>query len=378
MLCTGSQKETLALSCFLCFTRPGKNKATRFTGGSLLSARVEEKRALDIQIGVIGAGSWGTTLANLLAKKGFEVALWVYENDLVKAIATARENPLYLPGVKLSEKIFPTNSLKEACQHKDFLICVSPSQVVRQVIEKVCPYLLPQAKIVSATKGIENNTLFTMSKVLKETLALNDGARLAVLSGPSFALEVSREVPTAVTIASENQELAGKVQHIFSTPYFRAYTNPDVVGVELGGALKNVIAIATGISDGLGFGYNTRAALITRGLAEISRLALKLGANPLTLSGLAGLGDLVLTCTGELSRNRSVGVKLGEGMGLTQILKDMKMVAEGIKTTKSACDLSKKMDVEMPITQQVYNILYRDKNPKEAVTELMGRDLKVE
>lgn len=333
---------------------------------------------MDIQIGVIGAGSWGTTLANLLAKKGFEVSLWAYENDLVQAIAVARENPLYLPGVKLSEKISPTNSLKEVCQHKDFLISVSPSQVVRQVIQEIHPYLSPQVKVVSATKGIENNTLFTMSKVLKEALAFNDGERLAVLSGPSFALEVGREVPTAVTIASENQELAGEVQHIFSTPYFRVYTNPDVVGVELGGALKNVIAIATGISDGLGFGYNTRAALITRGLAEMSRLALKMGANTLTLSGLAGLGDLVLTCTGELSRNRSVGVKLGEGIGLTQILKDMKMVAEGIKTTKSAYDLSKKMNVEMPITEQVYNIIYHDKDPKEAVTELMGRDLKVE
>ena len=333
---------------------------------------------MDIQIGVIGAGSWGTTLANLLAKKGFEVSLWAYENDLVQAIATARENPLYLPGVKLSEKIFPTNSLKEVCQHKDFLISVSPSQVVRQVIQEIHSYLSPQVKIVSATKGIENNTLFTMSKVLKEALAFNDGERLAVLSGPSFALEVGREVPTAVTIASENQELAGEVQHIFSTPYFRVYTNPDVVGVELGGALKNIIAIATGISDGLGFGCNTRAALITRGLAEMSRLALKMGANPLTLAGLAGLGDLVLTCTGELSRNRSVGVKLGEGIGLTQILRDMKMVAEGIKTTKSASDLSKKMNVEMPITEQTYNILYHDKDPKEAVIELMGRDLKDE
>ena len=333
---------------------------------------------MDIQIGVIGAGSWGTTLANLLAKKGFEVSLWAYENDLVQAIATARENPLYLPGVKLSEKIFPTNSLKEVCQHKDFLISVSPSQVVRQVIQEIHPYLSPQVKIVSATKGIENNTLFTMSKVLKEALAFNDGKHLAVLSGPSFALEVSREIPTAVTIASENQELAGEVQHIFSTPYFRVYTNPDVVGVELGGALKNIIAIATGISDGLGFGCNTRAALITRGLAEMSRLALKMGANPLTLAGLAGLGDLVLTCTGELSRNRSVGVKLGEGIGLTQILRDMKMVAEGIKTTKSASDLSEKMNVEMPITEQTYNILYHDKDPKEAVIELMGRDLKDE
>jgi len=326
----------------------------------------------------MGAGSWGTTLANLLAKKGFKVTLWVYEDDLIPSIADKRENPLYLPGIELSEKITPTNSLKEACQHKDLLISVSPSQVVRQVIQKTYPYLSLHVKLVSATKGIENNTLFTMSKVLREVLRLKDGKRLAILSGPSFALEVIKEIPTAVTIASENQELARELQHIFSTPYLRVYTNPDVIGVELGGALKNVIAIAAGISDGLGFGYNTRAALITRGLAEISRLALKMGANPLTLSGLAGLGDLILTCTGELSRNRSVGIKLGKGIGLTYILEDMRMVAEGIKTTKSAYDLSKKMKVEMPITEQVYYILYQNKNPKEAVTELMGRDLKIE
>ena len=201
---------------------------------------------------------------------------------------------------------------------------------------------------------------------------------MAVLSGPSFALEVSKESPTAVTIASKNEELEEQLQHIFSTSYFRVYTNTDVIGVELGGALKNVIAIAAGISDGLGFGNNTRAALITRGLSEISRLALKMGANPSTLSGLTGLGDLILTCTGELSRNRSVGIKLGKGMALNHILKDMRMVAEGIKTTKSAYDLSKKKGISMPITEQVYFILYQDKNPKEAVTELMDRELKVE
>jgi glycerol-3-phosphate dehydrogenase (NAD(P)+) len=217
-----------------------------------------------------------------------------------------------------------------------------------------------------------------MSGVFKEVLPIKDGEQLAVLSGPSFALEVSKETPTAVTIASKNQELAKHLQKVFSTPYFRAYTNSDVLGVELGGALKNVIAIAAGISDGLGFGYNTRAALITRGLAEMSRLALKMGANALTLSGLAGLGDLILTCTGELSRNRSVGIKLGKGMELTNILRDMRMVAEGIKTTKAAYDLSKKMEVSMPITEQVYYILYQNKNPKEAVTELLTRDLKVE
>ena len=331
-----------------------------------------------MQIGVIGAGSWGTTLANLLAKKGFNIALWVYEDDLIQSIATKRENPLYLPGVKLSEKIIPTGSLKEVCQHKDLLINVIPSQIVRQMMQDIHPYLSSQVKLVSATKGIENNTLLTMSGVFKEVLPTKDGEQLAVLSGPSFAFEVSKETPTAVTIASENQELAKQLQKVFSTPYFRAYTNSDVLGVELGGALKNVIAIAAGISDGLGFGHNTRAALITRGLAEISRLALKMGANALTLSGLAGLGDLILTCTGELSRNRSVGIKLGKGMELTNILRDMRMVAEGIKTTKAAYDLSKKMEVAMPITEQVYYILYQNKNPKEAVTELMTRDLKVE
>ena len=331
-----------------------------------------------MQIGVIGAGSWGTTLANLLAKKGFNIALWVYEDDLIQPIATKRENPLYLPGVKLSEKIIPTGSLKEVCQHKDLLISVIPSQIVRQMMQDIHPYLPSQVKLVSATKGIENNTLLTMSGVFKEVLPIKDREQLAVLSGPSFALEVSRETPTAVTIASENQELAKQLQKVFSTPYFRAYTNSDVLGVELGGALKNVIAIAAGISDGLGFGHNTRAALITRGLAEISRLALKMGANALTLSGLAGLGDLILTCTGELSRNRSVGIKLGKGMELTNILRDMRMVAEGIKTTRAAYDLSKKMEVAMPITEQVYYILYQNKNPKEAVTELMTRDLKVE
>lgn len=333
---------------------------------------------MDTRIGVIGGGSWGTTLAHLLAKKGFSVTLWVYEQDLVHSITTTRENPLYLPGVKLSQNIIPTNSLEEVCRDKDFLVSVCPSQVVRQVVEKIVPYLTPRAHLVSATKGIENSTLLTTSKVLQEVLHLPDGKRVAVLSGPSFALEVSREIPTAVTIASENREFAREMQQLFSTSYFRVYTNSDVLGVELGGALKNVIAIAAGISDGLGFGYNTRAALITRGLAEISRLAMKMGANPLTLSGLAGLGDLILTATGELSRNRSVGIKLGRGIKLTPILEEMRMVAEGVKTSKSAYDLSKKMRIELPITEQVYAILYHDKNPREAVQELMARDLKIE
>ena len=331
-----------------------------------------------MRIGVIGAGSWGTTLANLLAKKGFTTALWVYEEELIPSIATRKENHLYLPGIELDGNIVPTGSLQEACHNKDIILNVTPSQIVRQILQQIREYLSPQAILISASKGIENTTLLTMSEVIREVLSLHDGSRIAVLSGPSFALEVSREIPTAVTIASENQERAQQMQQVFSTPYFRVYTNSDVVGVELGGSLKNVIALAAGISDGLRFGYNTRAALITRGLAEISRLALKMGASPLTLSGLSGLGDLVLTCTGELSRNRTVGMKLGEGVKLDQILKDMKMVAEGIKTTRSTYDLSRKLNVPMPITEQVYNILYQGKDPKEAVTELMTRDLKVE
>jgi len=331
-----------------------------------------------VQISVIGAGSWGTTLANLLATKGFTVTLWAYEEELIGSIARHKENHLYLPGIALSGKITPTASLREASENKDFLFIATPSQVVRQIAEKMYPHLSSDTMLVSASKGIENNTLLTMTGVLREVLGHRDGQRLAVLSGPTFALEVSRKIPTAVSLASENQLLARKVQHTLSTPSFRVYTNTDMVGVELGGALKNVIAIAAGISDGLSFGYNTRAALITRGLAEISRLALTMGADLLTLSGLSGLGDLVLTCTGELSRNRSVGIRLGKGETLQQIAQDMRTVAEGIRTAQSAYDLSRKMGVSMPITEQVYNILYGHKNPKDAVMELMTRDLKDE
>jgi glycerol-3-phosphate dehydrogenase (NAD(P)+) len=331
-----------------------------------------------LQIGVIGAGSWGTTLANLLAKKGLNITLWAYEEELITSLAATQENTLYLPGIKLSSTIVPTGSLKDVCQGKDLILIVTPSQVVRHIMQQILPYLSPQQILINASKGIENKTLLTMSEVVREVLLLNDDQRLAVLSGPSFAREVSKEIPTAVTIASKNLDLGQQLQQIFSTPYFRVYTNPDVTGVELGGALKNVIAIAAGISDGLSFGNNTRAALITRGVAEISRLALQRGADPLTLSGLSGLGDLVLTCTGELSRNRTVGIKLGQGMVLSQILKEMRMVAEGIKTAESAFDLSRKMKVAMPITEQVYYILYQNKNPRDAVNELMTRDLKVE
>jgi glycerol-3-phosphate dehydrogenase (NAD(P)+) len=331
-----------------------------------------------VHIGVIGAGSWGTTLANLLAGKGFTIALWAYEAELAGSMAVKKENHLYLPGIPLSENIIPTASLEEAAGGKDLLFIVTPSHVVRQTLQNLAAHLSAQTMLVSASKGIENTTLLTMTAVISDALGLKDRQRLAALSGPTFALEVSKKIPSAVTLASGNQPLAREIQQILSTPFFRVYTNADVAGVELGGALKNVIAIAAGISDGLGFGFNTRAALITRGLAEISRLALHMGADRHTLAGLSGLGDLVLTCTGELSRNRTVGVRLGRGESLAEITRDMRTVAEGIRTAESAHDLSRRMGVAMPITEQVNSILCGHKNPKEAVMELMTRDLKDE
>ncbi|MFH1625195.1 MAG: NAD(P)H-dependent glycerol-3-phosphate dehydrogenase [Pseudomonadota bacterium] len=329
-------------------------------------------------IGVIGAGSWGTTLANLLAEKGYPVTLWVFEPDLCETIKRERKNPVYLPDFTLSKNINPTTSFAEACCDKDILVSVTPSHVVRSVISQTLPYQSDKSIIVSASKGIESDTLMPISHVLKEVLPANLHKSLAYLSGPSFAREVIKKTPTAVSVASENMEVAKTVQRVFGTPYFRVYTNSDVVGVELGGALKNVIAIAAGVSDGLGFGHNTRAALITRGLAEITRLGVRMGANPLTFSGLTGLGDLVLTCTSDLSRNRSVGFQLGKGMKLKEILNKMKMVAEGVQTTKAAYHLAKKMSVEMPITEQVYRLLYEDTPAPDIVAELMNRDLRCE
>ncbi|UCD86086.1 MAG: NAD(P)H-dependent glycerol-3-phosphate dehydrogenase [Deltaproteobacteria bacterium] len=330
------------------------------------------------QFGVIGAGGWGTAIANLLAGKGYPVSLWVYEKDLCREIERRRRNTLYLPGIRLSEGITPTTSLREAVKGRQILVTASPSHVIRRVVKKAVPYLHPRAIFVSASKGIEDKTLLTVSQVLKEILPSRFHSRVTVISGPSFAQEVARRIPTAVVIAAKEPAVARRVQELFRTPYFRTYTSPDVIGVELGGALKNVVALAAGVSDGLGLGFNTRAALMTRGLAEITRLGVKMGANPLTLSGLAGAGDLILTCTGDLSRNRTVGIKLGKGMKIKEILSRMKMIAEGVKTAKSAYELSRRYQVEMPITEQVYLILYRNKKPERAVSDLMGRDLKTE
>jgi len=328
-----------------------------------------------MKIGVIGAGSWGTTLANVLAKKGHDVTLWVYEADLAKRLQETGVNDLYLEGITLSSKLAYTNDLSEAAQNSQLILLVSPSQVMRHVLKDLKAYIPEDCLLVSAAKGIENGTLLTMSEVLQEVLGEQVAKRSAFLSGPSFAREVAAEQPTAVTVAAVNPEVAHRVQEIFSTDYFRVYTNQDVVGVEIGGAMKNVIALAAGVGDGLGFNHNARAALITRGLVEISRLGEAKGAQEATFSGLAGMGDLVLTCTGDLSRNRSVGIELGKGRKLDEILNQMRMVAEGVKTTLSAYQLAAKLGVAMPITEQMYQVLYKEKDPKQAAADLMTRAL---
>lgn len=329
-------------------------------------------------IGVIGAGSWGTTLADLLAKKGHHVTLWAYESELVAEMQARRENSHFLPGIALSEALSFTGSLVEAVQDKELLLFVVPSQALRSVLKNALAHISADAIIVSASKGIEVESLKLVSQIYEELLPPELYERFAVLSGPSFAREVAAEMPTAVVAAAADAAIAKQVQDAFNSRFFRVYTNNDVIGVELGGAVKNVIAIAAGIADGLGFGCNTRAALITRGLAEIARLGQALGARVETFAGLAGMGDLVLTCTGDLSRNRTVGIQLGQGRKLAEILAEMRMVAEGVKTTESTCLLAKSLGVEMPIAFMVNEILYLDRPARTAVLELMTRDLKAE
>jgi glycerol-3-phosphate dehydrogenase (NAD(P)+) len=332
----------------------------------------------DLKIGVVGAGSWGTALANLLGCKGYLLDLWVFEPDVCRQIAKQHENKVYLPGITLSPNLRPSNDLAAVVSGKDLVLVVVPSHVMRETTQRMAPAIGSETMVVSASKGIENKTHLTMSGVIRETLTGLADDRLAVISGPSFAREVVRKAPTVVTVASRSLATAEKVQHVFATPYFRVYSNQDMMGVELGGAVKNVIAIAAGVIDGLGLGLNTRAALITRGLAEIQRLGKRLGADQRTLAGIAGVGDLILTCTGDLSRNHTVGKKIGEGLKLDAILSEMRMVAEGVKTAKSVYNLSRKVDVEMPICREMYRILYEDASPQEAVYRLMTRDLKHE
>lgn len=339
---------------------------------------LETEKAAAPRIGVVGGGSWGTALANLLAGQGRPIDFWVFEEEVREQIENRGENETFLPGCPLSENLRPSTDLEMVVTGKDLILIVVPSHVMREVSARMASFIPTGTVVVSASKGIENETLLTMSGILAETLPQLDRERLAVLSGPSFAKEVARGVPTVVTVACRNKEVARRVQEVFATPRFRVYASDDVIGVELGGSVKNVIALAAGVIDGLGLGLNTRAALITRGLTEMRRLGLRMGANPRTFTGSAGVGDLVLTCTGDLSRNHTVGKKIGQGMALSEILSEMRMVAEGVKTAKSVYSLSRKLDVEMPICHEVYRILYEDLSPSEALRRLMTRDLKDE
>lgn len=330
------------------------------------------------RIAVLGAGSWGTALANLLAKKGNDVTVWSFEPDVAEEINRHHENPRYLSGIALDERVRASADVESAVRDAGVVVSVTPAQHVRRVLATAAPFTRPDALVVSASKGIETATLQTMAEVLEEMLPPPIGTHATFLSGPSFALEVAREQPTAVAMASHHYESAVHAQQLFQAPYFRVYTNADVIGVELGGALKNVIAIAAGMASGLGLGHNALAALITRGLAEIARLGVALGANPLTFSGLAGMGDLILTCTGELSRNRSVGKALGEGRTIEDILGGMYMIAEGVETTRAAHALALKTDIEMPIVAQVHAVLFEGRTAREAVEVLMLREPKPE
>ncbi|MGA3209669.1 MAG: NAD(P)H-dependent glycerol-3-phosphate dehydrogenase [Terriglobales bacterium] len=329
------------------------------------------------EIAVIGAGAWGTAIAIVLGRKGtHRVRLWAFEREVCDAIANHHVNDVFLPGFEIGEAVLATNSLAEALAGVQIVVSVMPSHHCRRLFQQMAPYLHEEMLFVSASKGIETDTLLRMDEVITSVVRedSNFSPRIGALSGPSFAKEVARGDPTAVAIGSRDTELACAVQQEFSEPRFRVYTNDDIVGVEMGGALKNIIAIAAGVCDGLGLGHNTIAALITRGLAEISRLAVAAGARPETIAGLAGVGDLVLTCTGGLSRNRTVGVELGRGETLPNIIAGMHgMVAEGVLTTRAAIGLARKLGVEMPITEQVAAILQQGKAPREAIRELMTR-----
>jgi glycerol-3-phosphate dehydrogenase (NAD(P)+) len=327
---------------------------------------------------VLGAGAWGTALARLLVQNGNEVRLWTWQEDHAADLRTHRENRAFLPGVALPEGLEATSRLGEALEGAEWVVLVVPSQAVRATLEQCRPHLPPAAPWVCASKGIEEGTLQLMSDVLTDVLGGSVAKRSAVLSGPSFAREVARGMPTNVVAAATDLEVARRAQELFSNDWFRVYTNMDPTGVEIGGALKNVIAIAAGACDGLGFGHNTRAALITRGIAEMARLAVAKGGQVLTLAGLAGLGDLILTCTGELSRNRTLGVALGSGKPLAEALAELPGVAEGYLTAKSAHDLAQRLGVELPITEAVYAVLHGGKPTAEAVRGLLARPVRSE
>lgn len=325
------------------------------------------------RVAVLGAGSWGTALAILLAGKGFSVRLWGRTEDGVLDVQRSRENRLFLPGVRLPHLIEVTDSETRASEGAEAVILSVPAQALRQVIRRFCPHLSSNVILVNTAKGIDTSSQLRLSEVLKAELPTTLTSRMAVLSGPSHAEEVARGLPTTVVVAAESRWVAEQVQDLFLTPRFRVYTNPDLIGVELGGALKNIIALGAGMSDGMGYGDNTRSALITRGLTEIKRLGIALGANSMTFSGLSGLGDLIVTCNSMHSRNRRAGIMLGQGYPLAEVLATIGMVVEGVETTRATYHLAARLGVEMPITNQIYQVLFEGLSPREAVNNLMLR-----
>ena len=329
-------------------------------------------------LAIIGGGSWGTALAIILAPRFPRVRLWVYEADLAARMRETRENDVYLPGCRLPRHVEVVNQLPAALDGAEIVLSAIPSHLVRGLYQQMLPFLNQSMVFVSATKGLENGTLLRMSEVIRDVLRNRLAPRVAVISGPTFALEVARFEPTALVVASTDATLAEILQGAFSGPTFRLYANSDPIGVEIGGSVKNVVAIGAGVVHGLGLGHNAMAALITRGLAEITRLAVAMGGAAQTLAGLAGLGDLVLTCCGDLSRNRMVGVELAHGRKLEEIVSSMKMVAEGVKTTNAVSDLARRHSVELPIAEQMLQMLQFGISPREAIQRLMDRSLKGE
>ncbi len=327
------------------------------------------------KVGVLGGGSWGTALAILLANKGYDVSMWLRDIELMESMNNSRINKKYLSDVILPAKIKLTSDLEEANYKKDAIILSVGTHGIREVLSNSKPYINPNQIIINVSKGIENDTLLRISQIVEEIIP---DSRYAILSGPSHAEEVAKNVPTAVVSASKDKFVAEYVQELFITPNFRVYTNPDVIGVELGGSLKNVVALGAGISDGLNCGDNTKAALMTRGIFEMARLGEKMGAQSSTFSGLAGIGDLIVTCTSMHSRNRRAGILIGQGMQTDEAINKIGMVVEGIKTTKSAFMLSKQYNVDMPITEEIYGVIYEGKDVKKSVANLMIRDRKHE
>lgn len=328
-----------------------------------------------MKIAIVGAGSWGTAIGILLAKKGYDISLWDRKKELIDEINNTHENIFYLPGVIIPSNALPTNSIEECINGAKIIVMAVSSHAVRDVGNFIKPFVNKEQIFVNLAKGIENITFKRMSEILEEIFPDN---KITVLSGPSHAEEVSRDIPTTVVVSSKCQEASEYIQDVFITPKFRVYTNPDIIGVELGGAIKNIIALAAGICDGLGYGDNTKAALMTRGIVEIARLGVKLGAQPLTFAGLSGIGDLIVTCTSMHSRNRRAGILIGQGKTVDEAVKEVKMVVEGINATKSTYALSHKVGVEMPITNEIYLILFEGKDPKYAVSDLMLRNKKHE